>query len=167
MKVYQLGREGWGMFFTGKRKIQRTIRYHALAVADVFVQVKQASRDGILDILEWQVEADAWADVAGADLRPDLYLDIGLREKRERLSLWLEVDLGGERQKQIVEKLDRYAYAYGHAEAYPRDVFPQVVFLCIDAARAHELRHIIARTHNLPSELVTVQLLADFPRLLL
>lgn len=177
MNVYQLGKNGWSMFYQGRRKVQRAIRYHALTVADVFVAVKQAERAGWLDILDWQVESDAWADVDGVDLRPDMYLELGLPEQKyEEIDddgtvrivaptcpLLLEIDLGGERQKQIIEKLERYAYAYNHAEAYPGDVFPQVVFLCTNADRTREISQIVARMKDLPDGLVTAELLSDFP----
>lgn len=164
VNVYQLGREGWPLFFEGRRKFARIIRAHSLSIADVFVAVKEAECAGWLDVLEWSSEPDTWLQVAGADLRPDLYLDLGLREKRERRVIWCEVDLGGERQKQIVEKIERYTYAYQHAHDYPTDVFPEITFLATDPERVKELRQIISRMSDVPDGLITVASLDSFPQ---
>lgn len=164
--IYQLGKHGYPMFFTGKRKIQRVIRYHALAVADVYVQVKQAEQDGWLGVLDWQVEADAWVNVAGADIRPDLYLEVDHLESKIKYYYWCEIDLGGERQRQIIEKLERYIYAYEHSDDYPHPVFPQVVWLVTSPERERELKQIISRMKNPPDRLFIVAQLDSFPQLL-
>lgn len=161
--VYQLGREGWGMFFTGRRKLRTTVDYHALAIADVLIAVMQASRDGKLEILDWQSEPDTHVEVAGADLRPDLYLCIDTKDGRKPLYLWLEVDLGGERQRQITEKLERYIYAQNNDDKYPGEIFPQILFLATKDERVRELKQIMKRTKDLPSGLAAAQLLPDFP----
>lgn len=165
VNVFQLGKQGWPLFNTGRRKFSRVIQPHALVVADVYIAALVASRDGWLDILEWQVESDAWVNVAGADIRPDLYLDLGQREKRQRHRLNIEVDLGGERQKQIVEKLERYIYASQHHSEYPDGQMRQVLFLTDTDERLGELKRIVKRS-NAPDGLIMVEKVENFPAML-
>lgn len=166
--VWQLSRQGWKHFPGERRSYNRTISYHALAVADAFVAARQAEREGWLDIKEWHVEDDAWDDVAGVDIRPDLFLIVDLYKRDKPFPLWLEVDLGGERQKQIIEKLQRYAYAYEHREKWwfyqQHEMFPEVLWLPTDAERAKELERIIKRTTDVPDGLMSVELIESFPQ---
>lgn len=99
-------------------------------------------------------------------MRPDLFLELGLVEARQRVVLWVEVDLGTERQKQIAEKVERYRYAYHHAGEFPLDVFPSVMFLATDDERVRELTQILRRVKNVPEGLVTVARLDSFPQVL-
>jgi hypothetical protein len=137
---------------------------HTVDVADTFVAVKLAEREGWLKILTYGIEADTWVDIAGAQVHPDMYLELGLIEKRQRVVLWIEVDRGGEREKQINTKLDRYAYAYQHSDSYPRDIFPSVVFLASDEERLSDLRLWVGRTAGLADGLITVEKLENFPQ---
>lgn len=165
--TYQIGPEGWRMFWTGRYRPARTINLHTLAIADTYTAVKQAERDGWLDVLNYASEPDSWENVAGADLRPDLYLDLGHRTKRERLVYFIEVDLGTERQKQILEKVERYTHAFNHSHQYPLDVFPSVLLLAIDQERKQELEQILRRVGGLPDGLFEVALLSQFPQMLM
>lgn len=136
---------------------------HTLAIADVYIRCKQAERAGHIDILDYATEPDSWVTVAGAELRPDLYLDLGLPSKGERVVQWIEADLGSERRKQIVEKLDRYRHAYDHSDKYPLDIFPQLVFLANTAERARELCQMVSR-ESMPDGFVVVELLESNPQ---
>lgn len=163
---YALGPNAWRMYSSTRYRPQRTLNPHTLAIADAYVAIKQAEREKWVDVLTYGTEPDSWIDVAGADLRPDLYVELGLREKRERVVLWLEVDMGSERQKQILEKVDRYKYALEHSAEYPLDVFPSVLFLACDEARADELRTILRRAPQTPEGFISVALLSSFPQIL-
>jgi hypothetical protein len=166
MGCYQIGPNAWPSFYaTRYRPIRDQMKLmHTLLVADVYIATRQAERSGWLDIIEAHIEADAWCTVAGVELRPDMLLDVGLREKRERRTVWLEIDRGGERQKQIAEKIERYIYAY-HSGQYAGDVFPEVLFLATDAERVKELRQIVSRS-DAPDGLITVERLDSFPQVL-
>lgn len=169
MGCFQIGRTSWSSFNTGRyRPVRDQMKLmHTLSVADTYIAIKKAERERWLDVLKVGIDQhDAWVMVAGADLRPDLYVELGLREKRERVVLWIEVDMGSERQKQILEKVDRYKYALEHSAEYPLDVFPSVLFLACDEARADELRTILRRAPQTPEGFISVALLASFPQLL-
>ena len=76
----------------------------------------------------------------------------------------MEVDRGTERQKQVIEKIDRYVYAYEHSDKYHGEVFPTVVFLAPHAVAVGELRQIVGRAQNVPDGLIHVLKLDRFPQ---
>lgn len=166
MNVLQIGREGWPLFFEGRRRFSRVIRAHSLAIADVFVETKKAERAGVLDVLDYATEPDSHIDVGGADLRPDLFIDIGLPHKGERVAMWLEVDLGSERQKQIIAKIEDYKLAYEHSDQYPLDVFPTCLFLATEPERVREIRNMVKRVRGVPDGLIDVAGIEEFPSIL-
>lgn len=169
VNVFQLGREGWRLFYEGRRKFSRVIKAHSLSMADAFIAAKTAEREGWLDIFSYAIESDAWLNVAGADIRPDLFLELGLPETQEGRVLWIEVDLGSEREKQIVDKLERYTFAYRNAADLPLESFPSVLFLAPDAERVQDIRQYVKRferRQSVPDGLFSVALQAEFPALL-
>ena len=93
-----------------------------------------------------------------------MYVELGLREKRQRVFLWLEVDLGTERQKQIAEKIQRYCYAFERSDKYDGERFPSIVFLALDDERVRELGQILRRAKNVPDGLMRVEALPSFPQ---
>ncbi|MGW5074032.1 replication-relaxation family protein [Rhodococcus sp. NPDC004095] len=160
---YQLGRKGWRLFFDERYRFSTVVKLHTLCIADLYVRVVEQERVGAIDILDYATEPDSWLMVAGEDLRPDLYLDLGLRERAERVAHWIEVDLGTERRRQIVEKLGRYKRAYERSHEFPGDIFPQIVFLATTSERLRELRTAVSMA-RLPEGLVVVEPLDSYPQ---
>ena len=81
--------------------------------------------------------------VGGEALKPDMLAEVALPDLGRRRMVWLEIDLGTERQRHITEKLDRYVRAYKHAPDGYR--FPLVVFVTPDEERTAALRWVIER----------------------
>lgn len=166
--VYQLGPKGHTFLRIERRYWPyRAVNYHMLAIADAYVALKEAERAGQLKVLNAATEPDTWHTVAGAELRPDMFADLGLVEKRQRVPLFIEVDMGTERQRQIKDKLDRYAHAWRHSDGSELEVFPLVLFLTPDDERTAELRYLIARQAEEVRPLFAVENLANFPANLL
>lgn len=165
---FQIGKNSWRSFYTSNyRQVRDQMKLvHTLAIVDTFVAIKQAERAGQIDILNYAVEYEAWINLAGSDIRPDMFVDLGLVERKERVVQWVEVDNSSERYKHIKEKLDRYRHAYNHSDKYPLDIFPQVVFLANTAERARELRQMVGR-ESMPDGFVVVELLESYPQPLL
>lgn len=135
--VYQLGSHGWKLLGKeGKYWPYRSIDYHTLAIADMFVMVKLAERQGALQVVTYENEPDTWHEVAGVQLTPDLYLELDLIHKQQRLALWVEVDLGTERQSVLKDKFARYWHAYQNTEL---EVFSLVLFITPDEQRTYDL----------------------------
>ncbi|MGB3684934.1 MAG: replication-relaxation family protein [Ornithinimicrobium sp.] len=142
--AYQLGPAGWKLCGReGKYWGRKSIDHHALAIADVFVMLKEAETAGQLVVAGVLTEPDCWETVGGESLKPDMLIEVELPALGKRRLVWLEVDLGTERQRHITEKLDRYVRAYKRAS---HDfTFPQVVFVTPDSLRADALRWLMGR----------------------
>ncbi len=141
--VYQLGAKGFYLMHTGRYSPARAVNYHALAIADSYVNMLQASQAGAFTINGFSTEPDCWAEIAGIQLKPDLFVDITLANTGERRKAWLEVDMGTEGQRQLKGKLESYWRAYNDADVNDWPVFPQVLWVAIDQARANELQWLI------------------------
>ncbi|RDH76360.1 hypothetical protein DVS77_21640 [Mycolicibacterium moriokaense] len=175
VNVFQLGPEGRKRMPSNgrRRRKSRTIKHHALALADVLVDAYKAERLGWLRIDEWAVEPNTKISVDGVTIEPDLYMRIELVDQNRRPKLWLEVDLGSETDAQIVDKLKRYAYLYSEREQLPiyhrhkgpdgRGRFPYVMFLAIDAERVRTIQRLINETPGLPNKLFSVREISEFP----
>jgi hypothetical protein len=141
--VYQLGSAGHALSGRpGKYWPYRSVNLHTLAIADVHVELVRAEQSGRITIDRYDTEPHTHRVVAGAELRPDYYVDAGDKVKRRNVELWIEADRGTERQDAIKDKLKRYAHAY---EQGSMTFFPRVVFIAPDEPRARELRTIIER----------------------
>lgn len=143
--VYQLGPKGWlYLRREGKYTPLRSIDMHRLAIVDSYVVTLEAERAGDIRINEVVEEPHCHQVVAGVQLTPDLYLNADLLQARTRRRIWVEVDMGTERRKQITEKLARYRHAYrAWGDERPGQPFPRIVFMAVDEERERELQTII------------------------
>lgn len=160
--VYQLGREGWKL--AGKEKNYwpfRAVNYHTLAIADVYKELLDYQHAGRIAVEAFETEPESWRDIAGADLRPDLYVELADLVNGRGLALWIEVDLGTERLSIIRQKLANYWHAYENAPDSMK-VYPQVLFIAPDAARAKELRWTIQQGNEEAQGLFMVSTIHEF-----
>ncbi|MGW6120460.1 replication-relaxation family protein [Nocardia sp. NPDC055165] len=168
MGCYQLTRQGWKYFHNrpySERVGQMNI-LHTLKAVDVHISMLQATRAGHIDLLHYDVEYDAWMNVAGAELHPDEFVEVGLRAKRQKASIWLEVDRASEGRKQLIGKIKRYVHARKHAEDYPLEVFPSVLFLVPTPEDLKVMRRIISEVEGTEG-FIAAELISDFPAILL
>lgn len=140
--VYQLGRDGHALFSTGRYVPARAINFHSLAIADAYIALKQLERAGRLKIAGYMTEPDCHVTIGRAELKPDLYAEL-VRPDGARLKVFYEVDMGTQGPLRIKEKLERYWWAYNHADSGEWPEFPVVAFVAVDDDRADELRWII------------------------
>lgn len=156
--VYQLGPKGWQYLRReGKYSPYRSIDMHGLAIVDSYVATVQLERAGDIRINEVLSEPECHQTVVGVKLTPDLYINADVLAAQTRRRVWVEVDMGTERRKQITEKLGRYRHAYsGWGDARPGQPFPRVVFVAIDVERERELRTIIGEMPEQGQKLFTV-----------
>lgn len=155
--VYQLGSKGWQLCGReGRYWPSRSIEHHTLAIADVYLSIKQAEHDGLLSVVTYETEPDTWQEVHGAKLTPDLYVQLSVPSKRATVALWVEVDTGTERQKQVKDKLARYWHAYQFADNESMPVFPLVVFTTPDEQRSGDVKRWIASGPREARELFAV-----------
>lgn len=165
--VYQLGSAGWTFCLkAGQYWPFRSINLHTLAIVDTYVELLRLEQRGRITIAGAFTEPDNWVTIAGADLRPDLHIEVSDSIRRQNTSLWIEIDMGTERQGQIKDKLAKYFHAYQHATSDELSVFPIVLFIAPDDARARELRYIIERGPKDAQQLFLVSTSPQFARLL-
>lgn len=136
--VYQLGSRGFYMHGEGKWRPWRTVNYHALAIADCYVAIRQFERAGQLRVLGFSCEPDCWVTIGRSELKPDLRVDVE-RPGQARTLFWLEIDMATEGQKQLRGKLESYWRAYNDADVAEWPVFPLVLWVVVDAEREREL----------------------------
>jgi hypothetical protein len=133
--VYQLGPRGWAMLQKpGRYWPYRAVNEQSLRVADVFVALLAAEREGHLKVLRFELEKMV------GEARADVWLELGLIARRVRVPYCLEIDLGTERPSRIAEKCEAYWRAYNSSTA---ETFPYIVFVVPDEWRRTEIRRTI------------------------
>lgn len=144
---------------------------HTLEVANVAVAVRELEREGHLQLRLLQPEPDAWRSFTGlfgqaATLKPDLALVTASGEFEDHY--FIEVDRSTEHITRIAAKCATYVrYAATGAEQRAHGVFPRVLWLTPDEARATEIRRAIDTYPSLPTELFLALPIAGFGDLLL
>jgi Replication-relaxation len=131
---------------------------HTLAVSQLMVELIVAGRAGQLELLDWQAEPRCWRVVSGLAgrqrLRPDAFVTLGVGAYE--LRWFVEVDRATESLPTVLGKCRLYAaYYQSGAEQAKHGVFPRVVWIVPDEARAARLRRAIERA-RLPERLFVV-----------
>lgn len=165
--VYQLGSAGWTLAGrAGRYWPARTVNYHTLAIADAYRELLELEHKGRIEIVGFTTEPETWRTVGGVELRPDMFIQIGNVFKGTLTSLWLEVDMGTERQKQIKDKLALYWQARQRTDASELAVFPRVIFVAPDEHRATELRWIVEQGPEEAQDLFLISTADEFAALI-
>lgn len=140
--VYMLGPSGWTLCKREGRYHRRTVDYHALAIVDVYARLIEAQRAGEFVLDGFTPEPECHLTVEGVELKPDLLIELRRPDRDAKLSAWLEIDLGTERQARLSEKMTRYVKAYRSGRVDP---YPRVVFVGHDDERAREIGWMVSR----------------------
>jgi hypothetical protein len=142
--VYSLGKRGYYMHYEGRYSPDRRVNYHALAIADVWLRLRDLERAGVIAVAGMSSEPDCWVMIDRYELRPDLYVELDLPNGRRQKS-WLEIDMGTEGQRHLRAKLEAYWLAYNAADSATWSEFPAIWWVACDAARAKELSWLIGK----------------------
>lgn len=152
--VYSLGVNGFRFLIPrgGKFTPQRVVNYHALAIADAYVAMKQLEHAGQIEIKHWAVESRD-INIAGIEIRPDL--EVVFAQDGGQRHLWIEADLGSEDSRQLREKIERILAAKSHVGVYEEPdgshrlvepfPFPHVIFIVPDIERRNEIEYLLSR----------------------
>ncbi len=122
---------------------------HTLAVAQLYVDLVDAERQGLVEIATFSPEPECWRPYTGAwgaslTLKPDAYLKLGIGE--HIYSYFAEQDMATEAQTTIESKARRYHdYYRTGAEQAARGVFPRVLWIVPSAAHAERVRETLER----------------------
>ncbi len=133
---------------------------HTLATTEFALRLREADRDGELELIEVEQEPVCWRSYTAALgarrlLKPDLFIRIGAGREEDR---WMvEVDLGSESGRTIARKAALYAQHYrSHAEQHEHGVYPRVLWTVPDAHRAEQIESVLGRTPQQVRRLFTV-----------
>jgi len=123
---------------------------HALAITEVYVQLVIAERTGALRLGRFVGEPGAWRTFYGVGgarvmLKPDAYIVLQLGGYEDHW--FLEVDRGTESAATLARKANVYReyWRTGTEQARNHDLFPRVLWLVPDEARAGVLRAVFRR----------------------
>lgn len=122
---------------------------HRLAITELYVQLAEAQRAGVCELIEFEAEPDCWRSFSGRGggrvlLKPDAYARAGSGGYEY---LWLiEVDRAAESRPTLKAKCQRYIdYWLSGREDTRSSVFPAVLWLVPDERRADALAEVIDR----------------------
>ena len=141
--VYQLGRAGHRLLERpGSYWAYRSVNEHTLAIADSYLALKKVEGRGGLTVIRFQTEPSCHLSVAGIQLTPDAYVELGVIAPAARFEFWFELDRGTEHDKKIQGKCIRYWHVYSSPQ-WDRPYFPYVLFIVPDERRQAEIQRVI------------------------
>jgi hypothetical protein len=138
---------------------------HTLAVAQLYVELVDAERRGLVEIATFSPEPECWRPYAGAwgapvTLKPDAYLKLAIGEYE--YSWFIEQDMATEAQTTIEGKARRYHnYHRTGTEQAEHGVFPRVLWIVPDAPHAETVRETLERLPADAHRLFAVTTTAD------
>lgn len=137
---------------------------HTLAIADLYVRLRETERSGSFDLLDFETEPGCWRSYtlpggAVGILKPDALAVIGVGDWEERS--WVEIDLATVASGALTRKIEAYlAYYRSGREQATTGVFPRVAFLTTTEKRAEQISA-LARQAGTPSELVVTSTISN------
>ncbi|MEU6225025.1 replication-relaxation family protein [Streptomyces sp. NPDC047042] len=150
--VYQLGRAG-RLLLAVDGRLSRAVNNHSLLIADIYLELRRAERQGMLVMNDWAVERPVPPSV-----RADLFVSVEYPEQRRRSSYFIEADLGTEPLRIIREKIEGYWQA---VEMSNQDYFPYVVFVVKDRLRLLELSRLLQGLDEEQQDMSQAALIGD------
>lgn len=132
---------------------------HTLAVAELYVRLIETGRSGALALKAAEAEPRSWRQFSGLSgrtiVKPDLF--VALESGGYDYRWFIEMDLGTEHQPAILRKCLSYeAYYRSGIEQERSEVFPRVLWIVPDEARALHIWRTIRRSAELTPELFVV-----------
>lgn len=162
--VYGLGAVGFRLLYPDRTRrrlheVRDGFLSHTLAIADLYVMLRQAEQRGAIELLAIETEPTCWRRLDDGDwLKPDLHVVIACGD--EALHSFVELDQGSEHSPALLRKLRQYETAYRSGAADEAGVFPRVVWLVPTEPRARQLRR-LSRSPGLTTELHVAALQSD------
>jgi len=138
---------------------ERFIR-HYLAIGDAHLQLIAAARAMKLELLTVQIEPACWRSYTSLGgnretLKPDLYAVTASADYEDHW--FIEIDRATESLPVLIRQCQQYqAYRRSGTEQEASGVFPRVIWVVPDNARADQLRAAIASSRNLDDDLFIV-----------
>jgi hypothetical protein len=124
---------------------------HTLGISESYVQLVEADRAGVMELLEFQSEPTAWRTFIGLGgtrlmLKPDAFARLGVSAEEEE-RVYLEIDCGTEGRAALARKCRAYLMAWQAGTG--GEVFPRVVWITTTERRVSLLTGVCA---SMPAE---------------
>lgn len=166
-------RTGDGMQLSAARVRDPSVRFvdHALAIAELRVQVDTSARAGQFGLSSIEIEPTSWRRYLGSTgvretLKPDLAVTTTSADGEFEDRWFVEIDLGTEHLPTIIRKCQQYeAYRRTGDEQARHGVFPVVAWLTRDQLRADKMTRAIKVARSLDQQLFRVLMADQFVQL--
>ena len=149
------------------RRKEPSLRHleHCLAIVDAHLALRDLAAAGAIELLAVQTEPACWRTATSFGnniLKPDLFAVTAAGDYEDHW--YIEVDRATESLPTLLKKCAQYEdYRRTGAEQQARGVFPLVIWIVPDEARAAKLRSAIAGSRSLDTDLYRVCTPASFP----
>lgn len=133
---------------------------HTLAVAELYVQLREAERARQLELVNFRAEPASWHLTASlGTLKPDAYALLASIEHED--AWWLEVDLATESPATLRRKLSLYLLAAQAGVSGPDGLLPRVLVTVPSPRRLEVVRGLVADLGPPADTLIAVLLFAE------
>lgn len=130
---------------------------HTLAVAELYVSLREAERAGYVELPVFRAEPACWQRTINlGTLKPDAYALVASEDIED--AWWLEVDQGTESSTTLRRKLSLYLLAATAGVVGPHGVLPRVLVTVPDEQRLTAIREIVADLGPMAERLISVTL---------
>lgn len=128
---------------------------HTLAVAELYVSLREAERAGRLELSAFLAEPACWQRTASlGTIKPDAYALVAFGDVED--AWWLEIDQGTESPATLRRKLSLYVLAVQAGVVGPHEILPRVLVTVPDERRLNAVREIVAELGPPAERLVSV-----------
>jgi len=130
---------------------------HSLAVAELYVCLREAERTRRLELSAFLAEPASWQRTASfGTIKPDAYALVAHADIED--AWWLEVDQGTESRNTIRRKLSLYLLAAQAGVVGPHQVLPRVLVTVPDERRLTAIRETVTDIGPTAERLISVTL---------
>jgi len=130
---------------------------HTLAVAELYVQLREAERAQQVELLTFLAEPAAWQRTASlGTLKPDAYTLLAGGQFED--AWWIEVDNATESRATLRRKLNLYLLAAQAGVAGPHQILPRVLVTVPDQRRLAVVGDLVAELPPPADKLISVTL---------
>lgn len=130
---------------------------HTLAIAELYVCLREAERAGQLELPVFLAEPAAWQRTASlGTIKPDAYALVAFGDIED--AWWIEVDRATESRNTLRRKLSLYLLATQAGVTGPDGITPRVLITVPDTQRLETVREILADLGPVAQRLIAITL---------
>lgn len=155
--VYALDVEGWHFFYPDTTFRESLVLHqhvlHTLDKGDVYLEFIRMERTGLITIHDLLTEPECHGMFGRVLVKPDLQAKVQRCSDKSIVNMFIEVDEGSERKRQVLQQMDTYWKAYVSAHsAKAAHVFPRPVVFGVPDTRPGRVRQLQSWIDELPED---------------